>query len=170
MRPPTPRSSTPGHSPASLGRCLHVLHVVDTASFNIVVADAYAGVTPDLLEQAEEAARIRLDERAIDSDGSDPPTRKALSHAASSGARDHQYATDECIDLIVMGTHGRRGVAHLLIGSVAERVVRTASCPVLTVHHPEHEFVIPDIGGPSRTCKGATTCLTHDAHVAHDLA
>jgi nucleotide-binding universal stress UspA family protein len=56
-----------------------------------------------------------------------------------------QYATDERIDLIVMGTDGRRGVAHLLMGSVAERVVRAASCPVLTVHHPEHEFIIPDM-------------------------
>jgi nucleotide-binding universal stress UspA family protein len=37
-------------------------------------------------------------------------------------------------DLIVMGTHGRRGVSRALLGSVAEKVVRTASCPVLTVH------------------------------------
>src|SRR3954469_17063523 len=46
-----------------------------------------------------------------------------------------EYAHEHDIDLIVMGTHGRTGVAHLLIGSVAERVVRTAGCPVLTVHH-----------------------------------
>jgi len=37
-------------------------------------------------------------------------------------------------DLIVMGTHGRTGMAHLLMGSVAERVVRIAACPVLTLH------------------------------------
>jgi universal stress protein A len=42
-------------------------------------------------------------------------------------------ARDRNVDLIVMGTHGRGGIAHLLIGSVAERVVRTAECPVLTV-------------------------------------
>ena len=48
------------------------------------------------------------------------------------------------MDLIIAGTQGRGGVAHLLMGSVAERVVRTAPCPVLTVRHPEHEFVIPD--------------------------
>ena len=41
-------------------------------------------------------------------------------------------------DLIVLGTHGRTGMKHLLIGSVAERVVRTASCPVCTVRHPDH--------------------------------
>ena len=45
-------------------------------------------------------------------------------------------ATEEHCDLIVMGTHGRHGMAHLLMGSVAERVVRTAACPVLVV--PSH--------------------------------
>jgi nucleotide-binding universal stress UspA family protein len=55
-----------------------------------------------------------------------------------------RYAGQEGIDLIVMGTHGRVKVAHLLMGSVAEKVVRTAPCPVLTVRHPEREFVVPD--------------------------
>jgi nucleotide-binding universal stress UspA family protein len=47
-----------------------------------------------------------------------------------------RLAADGGYDLIVMGTHGRTGVAHALIGSVAERVVRTAACPVLTVRLP----------------------------------
>ena len=47
------------------------------------------------------------------------------------------------VDLIVMGTHGRTGLAHVLLGSVAEKVVRKAPCPVLTVKHPQHEFVMP---------------------------
>ena len=55
-----------------------------------------------------------------------------------------RYAQERTIDLIVMGTHGRGFVAHMLMGSVAEKVVRKAPCPVLTVRHPEHEFVIPD--------------------------
>lgn len=50
----------------------------------------------------------------------------------------------ECdADLIVMGTHGRGAIAHMFMGSVAEKVVRKAPCPVLTVRHPEHEFVHP---------------------------
>jgi hypothetical protein len=43
-----------------------------------------------------------------------------------------------------MGTHGRSAVEQLLVGSVAEKVVRKAPCPVLTVRHPEREFVVPD--------------------------
>ncbi len=51
------------------------------------------------------------------------------------------YARDKNIDLIVMGTHGRGWLAHALLGSVAEKVVRKAPCPVLTVRLKEHEFV-----------------------------
>ena len=54
------------------------------------------------------------------------------------------YEKEHDIDLIVMGTHGRSGVTRVVLGSVAERVVRKAPCPVLTVHNPEHEFVVPD--------------------------
>jgi nucleotide-binding universal stress UspA family protein len=57
-----------------------------------------------------------------------------------------RYAKERDIDIIVMGTHGRGFMAHMLMGSVAEKVVRKAPCAVLTVRHPEHEFVIPDEG------------------------
>jgi universal stress protein A len=50
-----------------------------------------------------------------------------------------EAATDRGADLIVMGTHGRSGFERLIIGSVAERVVRSAPCPVVVVRHPEAE-------------------------------
>jgi nucleotide-binding universal stress UspA family protein len=46
------------------------------------------------------------------------------------------------VDLIVLGTHGRTGLSHAIMGSVAEKVVRKAPCPVLTIRHPEHDFVM----------------------------
>jgi nucleotide-binding universal stress UspA family protein len=52
-------------------------------------------------------------------------------------------AQSEAADLIVMGTHGRTGLAHVLMGSVAERVVNKAPCPVLTVRHPDRKFKHP---------------------------
>ena len=55
-----------------------------------------------------------------------------------------RYAKERDIDLIVMGTHGHGFAAHMLMGSVAEKMVRQAPCPVLTVRHPEHEFVLPE--------------------------
>jgi nucleotide-binding universal stress UspA family protein len=54
-------------------------------------------------------------------------------------------ARDRGIDLIIMGRHRVGRVDQLLAGSVTERVVRNAHCPVLVVHHPEHEFVLPDV-------------------------
>jgi universal stress protein A len=53
------------------------------------------------------------------------------------------YARKHQIDLIVLATHGRSGLAHVLMGSVAESVVRTAPCPVLTVRPEGHQFVMP---------------------------
>jgi nucleotide-binding universal stress UspA family protein len=54
-----------------------------------------------------------------------------------------RFAKQESIDLIIMGSHGRTGITHLLIGSTTEKVVRKAPCPVLTVRPKEHEFVHP---------------------------
>ena len=52
-----------------------------------------------------------------------------------------RFARERDVDLIVLSTHGHGGLAHGLIGSTAERVVRKAPCPVLTVRAVEHEFV-----------------------------
>ena len=50
------------------------------------------------------------------------------------------YAKTHRIDLIVIGTHGYTGLSRLLLGSVAEKIVRLATCPVLTVHPKDHPF------------------------------
>ena len=52
-------------------------------------------------------------------------------------------AKERDVDLVVMGTHGRTGLSHVLIGSVAEKVVHHAHCPVLTIKHPQYQFVAP---------------------------
>lgn len=54
-----------------------------------------------------------------------------------------QYAREAKISLIVIATHGRGALQQVLLGGTAEKVVRKAPCPVLTVRHPEHEFAMP---------------------------
>jgi len=54
-----------------------------------------------------------------------------------------RYAREESIDMIVIATHGRGAIASMLLGGVTEKVVRKASCPVLTVRHADHKFEMP---------------------------
>lgn len=125
------------------GATLHVLHVADDVYVRLG-GDAYMAVLPELQKDMEAAAHKQLDELLVDDDPNPLPVKKAVLTSSATSAAVVQYARDLGIDLIVVGTHGRGAVAHLLVGSVAERVVRTAPCPVLTVRHPEHDFVLPD--------------------------
>jgi nucleotide-binding universal stress UspA family protein len=122
---------------------LHVLHVADNVTFQYGV-EGYSTLLPELQADVEESARKQLERLVTDEDRSELRAKPVIITAAAKAAAIVGYARDHQMDLIVMGTHGRGAISHLLMGSVAERVVRTATCPVLTVHHPEHEFLIPD--------------------------
>jgi len=122
---------------------LHVLNVADDVYVRLG-GDAYVAVLPDLQKDLEAEAKKQLDALLVDNDPTPLPIKKVVLTSSATAAAIVQYATDRNIDLIIVGTHGRGAVAHLLMGSVAERVVRTAPCPVLTVRHPEHDFVVPD--------------------------
>lgn len=128
----------------NFGATLHVVHVVGNVPAVVYGAEAYALSMPELQQEIEDSARKQLAALLIDNDPQPIPKREVVVVADSPAAAIVDYAARERIDLIVAGTHGRGAVAHLLMGSVAERVVRTAPCPVLTVRHPEHEFVVPD--------------------------
>jgi nucleotide-binding universal stress UspA family protein len=126
------------------GSTLHVLHVVQNIYVGLFGADNYAVMAPQLQQQIEDDARRRLKAFLADGERSRPVTVPVIVTSSAPAAAIVDYAKTYAIDLIVMGTHGRGAIAHALMGSVAERVVRMAACPVLTVHHPEHEFVRPD--------------------------
>jgi nucleotide-binding universal stress UspA family protein len=123
---------------------LHLLHVVGDLSRIAYGADGFVTALPDIQRELEDAARKQLDDLLVDNDERPLATRRVIITSNAPALAVVEYAGRESIDLIVTGTHGRGAVGHLLMGSVAERVVRTAPCPVLTVRHPEHEFVIPD--------------------------
>jgi universal stress protein A len=121
---------------------LYLLHVVQDLA--VFVPDAVA-VTPPIalpVEQFAAAARDAL-QRVISEQHLE---RFAIHPEVREGAPFYEiirFAKEARIDLIVMGTHGHTGLVHVLLGSVTEKVVRKAPCPVLTVRHPEHEFVHP---------------------------
>jgi nucleotide-binding universal stress UspA family protein len=106
---------------------LHLIHVAENPFLRAAVQDRCS---------LEDAIVRRLQDRLTDADRergavaileqSDEPANEIL-----------RYARSADIDLIVMGTHGRTGLARVVLGSVAETVVRTAPCPVLTLHSRE---------------------------------
>ena len=115
------------------GASIHVLHVIDDTNLDGFGAEALVPPTPETRTHLLRDAHERLAHRLTDED------RQAFGATSEVifGKPSHtivDYAADNGYTLIVMGTHGRSGIAHLLIGSVAELVVRGASCPVMTVH------------------------------------
>lgn len=113
------------------GAQLHLLHVVPLV---IPFPDAAA---PFVVPEGEMQAQVDAAEARLI--GELPPewTQKhdVVTTAIVGLAMDEiaRYINDHSIDLLVLGTHGHTGLAHLLMGSVAENLVRTANCPVLTV-------------------------------------
>ncbi|MBN2450659.1 MAG: universal stress protein [Lentisphaeria bacterium] len=118
---------------------LLLLHVIEPPPYYLA---SEVGMPVAMLDQHREQSRKNLTAIAEAACKDHPNTRTLLADGSPflvivRTAREHE------VDLIVMGTHGRTGLAHVLMGSVAEKVVRKAPCPVLTVKHPEHEFVMP---------------------------
>lgn len=121
---------------------LHLLHVIQDLA--PLVPEPGVAVPPntDYLKELEENATLML-ERVLDPQWA---AGKTIIRAIRQGPpflEIVRYAKETGIDLIVIGTHGRTGLAHVFMGSVAEKVVRKSPCPVLSVRHPEHEFVAP---------------------------
>jgi universal stress protein A len=121
------------------GATLHVLHVAEDLFVRPFGSEMVASAK--LQRDFEESARQRLDELVRHGGGHGRCLRTVVITSASPAFAIIDYAKENGIDLIVMGTHGRGVLGHLLMGSVAERVVRLAPCPVLTMRHPEDEFV-----------------------------
>jgi nucleotide-binding universal stress UspA family protein len=128
----------------SFGAELHVLHVVENILTRAMDGYGYGAIAPEVQLDIERAGRKQTEALLSDEDRHELRAIAATVTSNSPADAIVEYARDHGLDLIVMGTHGRGAIAHLFMGSVAERVVRTARCPVLTVRHPEHEFVLPD--------------------------
>ncbi len=123
------------------GAEVHLLHVVAQPPR---VSEAYAmNFNPEKFAQAlTTEAQASLDRLVHAAKDRNVECRSAV----RVGVDFHEiinYARTSQVDLIIMATHGRTGLAHTLVGSVAEKVVRKAPCPVLTVKHPAMRFEMP---------------------------
>jgi universal stress protein A len=114
------------------GATVHLLHVLDDASFATAYPDGFYVELPGLRAQLTDEAMRRLEDMVAKCAG--VAVSATLEVAVGRPARViADVARARGTDLIVMGTHGRSGFAHLVLGSVAERIVRVAPCAVLTV-------------------------------------
>ena len=123
---------------------LHLLHVVDDLSARVATATGLPYDVSAAQREIEAEAGRQLNGLMAGENPHEIAFETAQITSTSPAEAIVLYAKDARVDLIVMGTRGRGGLTHFFLGSVAERVVRTAPCPVLTVHHPEQEFVRPD--------------------------
>jgi nucleotide-binding universal stress UspA family protein len=124
---------------------LHCLHVVDTAQEEFM---RYGYIVPLVsVPEISEEEIMRSGQKRLDAFAAEHlVTRQPLVKEVIMGkpfVEIIRYARRQQIDLIVMGTHGRSALASMLLGSVAEKVVRKAPCPVLTVRDPKHRFEAP---------------------------
>ncbi|ELZ46654.1 UspA domain protein [Halorubrum distributum JCM 9100] len=115
------------------GARLHALYVVDGAAYSSL--EAGAEIVVEALESEGEEATGRVADAAADA-GVECVTSVTSGTAYRSI---HDYVDEHGIDVVVMGTHGRKGLDRYLLGSVTERVVRTSDVPVLTVRQPTDE-------------------------------
>lgn len=122
------------------GAELHVLHVIP----NLTYFTPYESfLTPENLVAMEKNIQDEVDrdfKKVLSAVGID--VRKVV-RTGVAFVEIIDYAKTEGIDLIVMGTHGRSGIEHILIGNVAEKVVRKSPCPVMTIRPRGKEFKMP---------------------------
>jgi nucleotide-binding universal stress UspA family protein len=111
----------------TFGGRLHVLHVMENDFLRPMASNPHTHV---------EAIGQQVSDKLTDEDRDLLRAVAVLKKSDAPAEEIVKYANSEDIDLIVMGTHGRKGVAHFFVGSVAEHVVRAAPCPVLAVRLP----------------------------------
>jgi universal stress protein A len=127
-----------------LGATLTLLHVVE----NPLVTGAWAadiGYVPNVGELLE-GVMASAEQQLVTLKQSAAALGLAVGTTVASGRPSHaivEHAKCGGFDLIIMGTHGRTGIAHMVMGSVAEQVVRTAPCPVLTLRGIEVPAAVP---------------------------
>lgn len=155
---------------------LHVVSVADYDRSSLGLADLAAAETPPnpalLLQELATSAVNEFSAR-----GGELRVQRVVTHLlVGAPAQEIVWlAAHEDADLIVVGTHGRKSLSRLFLGSVAERVVRTAGCPVYVTREKHHDasWRVPEIEPPCPECLAARNasggtqlwCERHQSHV-----
>jgi nucleotide-binding universal stress UspA family protein len=107
---------------------LYVAHVINLEPFGLIAAES----TPAMIEQAREEARLRID-RLLGAQRLPADRYQAIVAEGTVAEALIDILQQNHIDLVVLGTHGRRAFKKLFLGSIAEEIFRSAHCPVLTI-------------------------------------
>jgi nucleotide-binding universal stress UspA family protein len=122
------------------GAELHLLHVIPNLNY---FTPYESFLTPENMVAIEQNVETEVNRDMDKITGSlDIPVKRAIKTGVTF-MEIIDYIKTEHIDLVIMGTHGRSGIEHILIGSVAEKIVRKAPCPVLTIRPKSRKFSMP---------------------------
>lgn len=121
---------------------LHVLHVVEDVTMRY--SGEFMAALPDVQKDLEKASQLGMSKLITEDDRQTLRLVTAVETHFTAAGGITDYAKVNHIDLIIVGTHGRGALKQFILGSAAERVVRTAPCPVLTVRQNERDFIAPD--------------------------
>lgn len=120
------------------GAELHVLHVIDQSAVELTTTPTVEGMTSEVIyEHLDDQGQKLVEEVATQATEAGVSTTTELVEHGHPHDVIQSYATEQGIDLIVIGTHGRSGLDRHLVGSVAEKVIRTVEAPVLAVQLDE---------------------------------
>jgi nucleotide-binding universal stress UspA family protein len=121
---------------------IHCVHVSDIPADLLAASNYYmTGPSDEFIDKIRQESRSALD--AFVAKNLPGVSTKTVFLEGRPFVEIIRYARDHEIDLIVISTHGRSGIKHALFGSVAEKVIRKAPCPVLVVKRDERDFVMP---------------------------
>ncbi|ABC80536.1 universal stress protein [Anaeromyxobacter dehalogenans] len=111
---------------------LTLLHAYPVPGYTF--PDGSVVASPKMMQDLAEQAKRHLDEWRREAEALGAPAVDTATAVGEPATEIVGWAADQRADVLVLGTHGRTGLEHALMGSIAERVVRRARCPVVTVH------------------------------------
>jgi nucleotide-binding universal stress UspA family protein len=116
---------------------IHLLHVMTLFKDQPILINDEISETEEMIRKLENMVEKQFNKVVNYQGSANLVINKSTRRGISAAPIILEYASDQNIDLIVMGTHGRRGLGHLLVGSTTEEVVRMANCPVFSVRESE---------------------------------